>query len=144
MRVLFVCVHNAGRSQMAAAIFNKLAREAGLDARAESAGTHPSERVHPNVARAMEEWGVDLWGIRPRTLTDDMAEGASRVITMGCEVDEAACPALFMKGVEDWGLTDPAGKGMDEVRAIRAEIRERVVHLLRESSGASECHGNDS
>ena len=127
---LFVCVHNAGRSQMAAAIFNHLAQKLGIPLSAESAGTEPSERVHPNVVSVMDEWGIDLSQNRPRVLTNDMAEGARWVITMGCEVDEAACPALFLKDIEDWGLPDPAGKGAAETREIREEIYRRVLGLI--------------
>lgn len=129
---LFVCVHNAGRSQMAAAIFNHLAQKLGIPLSAASAGTEPSERVHPNVASVMAEWGIDLSENQPRLLTNDMAESARRVITMGCEVDEAACPALFLKDVEDWGLPDPAGKGLDETREIREEIYGKTLSLLLE------------
>ena len=127
---LFVCVHNAGRSQMAAAIFNSLTQRLGIPLSAESAGTEPSERVHPNVASVMAEWGIDLSENQPRLLTNDMAANARRVITMGCEVDEAACPALFLKDIEDWGLRDPAGKGVDETREIREEIYRRVLGLI--------------
>lgn len=129
---LFVCVHNAGRSQMAAAIFNSLARKLGMPLSGASAGTEPSEHVHPNVVSVMDEWGIDLSQNRPQLLTNDMAESARRVITMGCEVDEAACPALFLKDVEDWGLPDPAGKGLDETREIREEIYGKTLSLLLE------------
>ncbi len=129
---LFVCVHNAGRSQMAAAIFNAVAEKLGLPLSADSAGTEPAERVHPNVAAAMAEWNVDIADIRPRLLTDDLAANARRVITMGCAVDEAACPALFLKDVEDWGLPDPAGKSVDETRELRAEIRRKTLNLILE------------
>ena len=129
---LFVCVHNAGRSQMAAAIFNDIAQKLGLPLTAESAGTEPAERVHPNVAAAMAEWGIDIADKRPRILTNDLAAGARRVITMGCEVDEAACPALFLKDVEDWGLPDPANKSVVETRKIRAEIRRKALNLMLE------------
>lgn len=127
---LFVCVHNAGRSQMAAAIFNSLTQRLGIPLSAASAGTEPSDRVHPNVVSVMDEWGIDLSRNRPRLLTNDMAANARRVITMGCEVDEAACPALFLKDIEDWGLTDPAGKGVDETREIREEIYRRALGLI--------------
>lgn len=129
---LFVCVHNAGRSQMAAAIFNHITEKLDILLSAASAGTEPSERVHPNVVSVMAEWGIDLSRNKPLLLTNDMAESARRVITMGCEVDEAACPALFLKDVEDWGLPDPAGKGVDETRQIRDEIYGKVLSLLRD------------
>jgi arsenate reductase len=131
-RVLFVCVHNAGRSQMAAALFNALARERGLDWTAESAGTEPAEGVHPEVVAAMAELGIDLSGARPRLLTNEDVEAADRVITMGCEVDAGVCPAVFIKDVEDWGLPDPKGRPLEEVRAIRDEVRRRVEALLDE------------
>lgn len=128
--ILFVCVHNAGRSQMAAAIFNDLARKLDIPISGVSAGTDPSDHVHPNVVGVMDEWGIDLSENQPQLLTNDMAESARRVITMGCEVDEAACPALFLKDVEDWGLPDPAGKGLDETRELRDEIYRKVIDLV--------------
>ena len=134
---LFVCVHNAGRSQMAAAIFNSLTQRLGIPLSAASAGTEPSDRVHPNVVSVMDEWGIDLSRNRPRLLTNDMAANARRVITMGCEVDEAACPALFLKDIEDWGLRDPAGKGVDETREIREEIYGKALSLLLEMPEAA-------
>ena len=134
---LFVCVHNAGRSQMAAAIFNSLTQRLGIPLSAASAGTEPSDRVHPNVVSVMDEWGIDLSRNRPRLLTNDMAANARRVITMGCEVDEAACPALFLKDIEDWGLPDPASKGVDETREIREEIYWRALGLILEMPEAS-------
>jgi protein-tyrosine-phosphatase len=129
-QVLFVCVHNAGRSQMAKGLFNKLARERRLPIRAESAGTQPSDKVHRNVVEAMLEMGVDLSAEKPQLLTNDMIERARRVITMGCAVDSNACPAIFLKNVEDWGLPDPAGRSTEEVRRIRDTIRQRVEKLL--------------
>ena len=129
---LFVCVHNAGRSQMAASIFNSLAERLGLPVSASSAGTQPADRVHPNVVHVMEEWGIDLTQSRPQMLTDDMGEAARRVITMGCEIDAEACPALFIRGIEDWGLPDPAGQGLDETREIRDTIARKVCGLIQE------------
>lgn len=120
---------------MAAALFNALAHERGIDAVAESAGTEPAERVHPEVAAVMAELGIDLSGARPRLLTNEDVESADRVITMGCEVDAGVCPAVFIKDVEDWGLPDPKGRPLDEVRAIRDEIRRRVEALLGELVG---------
>ena len=135
---LFVCVHNAGRSQMAAAIFNSLTQKLGIPLSASSAGTEPSDRVHPNVVSVMDEWGIDLSRNQPQALTNDMAANARRVITMGCEVDEAACPALFLKDIEDWGLPDPAGKDVDETREVREEIRRKVLSLILEMPEAAE------
>jgi arsenate reductase len=130
--VLFVCVHNAGRSQMAAAAFNQIARRRGLRLRAESAGTMPAERVHENVKQAMAEIGIDLTDAHPRLLTNDLAESASRIVTMGCEVDRNSCPTVFIKGVEDWGLPDPAHLAVELVRPIRDEVIARVRALIAE------------
>ncbi len=135
---LFVCVHNAGRSQIAAAIFNSLARKLDIPLSASSAGTEPSDRVHSNVVSVMDEWGIDLSQNQPQALTNDMAAGARRVITMGCEVDEDACPALFLKDIEDWGLPDPAGKGVDETREVREEICRKILSLVLEMPEAVE------
>jgi arsenate reductase (thioredoxin) len=123
--VLFACVHNAGRSQMAAAFFNQLADPAR--ASAISAGTRPGERVHPEVVAAMGEAGVDLAPARPQRLTDDLARTADLLVTMGCG---DACPFVPGLRVEDWSLEDPKGKPRDEVRAIRDQIRGLVGDLL--------------
>ena len=121
-RVLFVCVRNAGRSQMAAALFNRYA--AGR-ARADSAGTRPSTHVHPEVIEVMREIGIDLTDTKPRLLTVDLAKGAVRAITMGCG-DE--CPVLSVP-VEDWALPDPSGQPLEVVREIRDDIDRRVLSL---------------
>jgi arsenate reductase (thioredoxin) len=123
--IIFACVHNAGRSQMAAALFNKLADP--RQARAISAGTQPAERVHPEVVEAMKELGIDLTDARPQKLTLDLAKNAHLLITMGCG-DE--CP--FVPGVrrDDWPLDDPKGKSMGRVREIRDEIEQRVRTLV--------------
>ncbi len=128
--VLFVCVHNAGRSQMAEAFFNQIARERGLDAVAQSAGTEPGNRVHPEVVAVMREVGLDLSTKQPKLLTNELAQGADRIITLGCAVDEGTCPAVFITGVEDWGLPDPKGQPIETVRAIRDDIRRRVATLV--------------
>ena len=120
---LFVCVHNAGRSQMAAAWVSALT-EGRIGAA--SAGTDPAAQVNPVVREAMAEVGVELDAI-PRMLSDDLAEGAVRVISMGCSIAQA-CPGL--RADEDWGLDDPAGAPLVEVRRIRDEIRSRVETLL--------------
>jgi arsenate reductase len=123
--VIFACVHNAGRSQMAAAFFNKLADPA--KARALSAGTAPGDRVYPEVVAVMQEEGIDLSGARPQKLTAELAAQAQLLITMGCG-DE--CP--YVPGVrrEDWPLEDPKGKSIERVRAIRDDLRGRVEALV--------------
>jgi arsenate reductase len=124
-RVIFACVHNAGRSQMAAAFFGTMADPACAEAI--SAGTEPGERVHAEVVQVMREIGIDLSANRPRKLTDELARGASLLVTMGCG---EACP--FVPGLkrDDWPLSDPKGRPLDEVRRIRDEIRERVAALV--------------
>src|SRR5690242_2104258 len=134
-RVLFVCVHNAGRSQMAEAFFNRLATERSLDAVAESAGTAPGERVNPVAAQVMAEAGVGLEGRRPRPLTPAMVAAADRVITMGCGVEADSCPA-GMYITEDWQLSDPHGQPLEAVREIRDQVRQRVEALVAELAAA--------
>ena len=129
-RVLFVCVHNAGRSVMGEAFCNALS---GGAVEGVSAGTIPQEAPHPEVVEAMREIGIDVTGHRGRLLDDELVASADRVITMGCAVDSDACPAIRLAGVEDWGLADPRGKPMSVVRAIRDEIRARVETLFRGS-----------
>lgn len=123
--VIFACVHNAGRSQMAAAFFNKLADPA--KARALSAGTTPGDRVYPEVVAVMQEVGIDLSDARPNKLTSELAAEAQLLITMGCG-DE--CP--YVPGVrrDDWPLDDPRGQPVEHVRAIRDDIRARVERLV--------------
>jgi arsenate reductase len=125
-RVLFVCVQNAGRSQMAAALF---AQAAGGRHEGRSAGSEPAERVHPEVVDAMRELEVDLEGRVPRRLERVDVEWADLVVTMGCG---DACPVIPGKRYVDWELDDPAGRSPDEVRAIRDEIRRRISDLLPE------------
>lgn len=127
--VLYVCVHNAGRSQMAEALTNHLANQRGVNVRALSAGTIAGSKVHPVAVEVMREIGVSMDGHSPKQLTQEMADSADRVITMGCGVDAAACPARFLIS-EDWGLDDPAGQPIETVRRIRDQIRERVEALL--------------
>jgi arsenate reductase len=124
-RILFACIHNAGRSQMAAALFNALADPAKAEAL--SAGTKPGPAVHPEVAIVMGEIGLDLSSASPRLLTAELAGTASLLITMGCG-DE--CP--YVPGLErdDWALSDPKGRPLEEVRAIRDDIRARVELLI--------------
>lgn len=129
MTVLFVCVHNAGRSQMAEAFLNALARERGLDVRAISAGTMGAGELNPLVVSAMEEVGISMAGHRPKLLDPATVASADRIVSMGCGVDAEACPTRFMV-TEDWGLDDPAGQPMEVVRTIRDAIRHRVTELL--------------
>ena len=123
--VIFACVHNAGRSQMAAAFFDHLADP--QKARAISAGTQPGERVHPEVLAAMGEIGIDLSKARPQKLTDELAAGAALLITMGCG---EACPYVPGLRRDDWPLEDPKGKPIERVREIRSEVEHRVRALL--------------
>lgn len=124
-KVIFACVHNAGRSQMAAAFFNQLAdRE---KAEAVSAGTEPGPRVHPEVLAAMQEIGIDLSNAKPQKLTEELARDAQLLITMGCG---DKCPYVPGLRRDDWPLRDPKGQPMEEVRVIRDEIRCRVQSLL--------------
>jgi arsenate reductase len=123
--VIFACVHNAGRSQMAAAFFNATANPD--KARAVSAGTNPGTRVHPEVVGVMRELGVDLTGAKPQKLTDDLARGAALLITMGCG-DE--CPVVPGLKRGDWLLEDPKGKPIERVREIRDDIASRVNALI--------------
>ncbi|HEY2512787.1 MAG TPA: arsenate reductase ArsC [Polyangiaceae bacterium] len=123
--VLFACIHNAGRSQMAAAWFNALANPSV--ARAISAGTEPGPRVHPEVLTAMREVGVELEGVKPQRLTDELASTAQILVTMGCG---EACPVVPGLRRMDWPLEDPKGKPVERVREIRDEIKQRVAALL--------------
>jgi arsenate reductase len=128
MTVIFACVHNAGRSQMAAAFFNPAARSAGRpDLRGISAGTSPGERVHPEVVDVMREVGIDLSSARPQRLTEALAGQGQLLITMGCG-DQ--CPYVPGLHLEDWPLEDPKGKPLDRVREIRDDIRTRVEELV--------------
>jgi arsenate reductase len=126
--VIFACVHNAGRSQMAAAWFNKMSDR--TKARAISAGTQPGERVHPEVADVMREEGIDLAGIKPQSLTEELARQGTLLVTMGCG---EACP--YVPGLKklDWPFRDPKGQPIEEVRKIRDEIRQRVTDLATQN-----------
>lgn len=125
-RVLFVCLHNAGRSQISQALFERAAH--GLH-EARSAGTSPGAHVHPVVVEALKELGIDIAGHRPQLLTDDLGQWADIVVTMGCG-DE--CPYIPGKRYIDWDLPDPKGRPIDDVREIRDEITRRVEALLSE------------
>lgn len=124
--VLFVCVHNAGRSQMAAGYLRELA---GDRVQVLSAGSEPAEQLNPVAVAAMAEEGIDIAGIQPQILTVDAVRESDVVITMGCG---DACPIFPGKRYEDWALTDPAGLPLDEVRPIRDEIKGRITALLAE------------
>lgn len=124
--ILFVCVQNAGRSQMAEAF----ARKHGMNA--QSAGTIPSQRINPIVAQAMQERNIDISNNHPKTLTPEMIEHASLVVTMGCSIEEA-CPkpiiAQMQKKLVEWHIEDPKGKTLEEVGKIRDEIEQKITEL---------------
>ncbi|WP_025156741.1 arsenate reductase ArsC [Leifsonia aquatica] len=129
--VLFVCVHNAGRSQMAAAFLRELA---GGRVEVLSAGSEPADRLNTAVVQAMAEVGIDIVNEQPKILTTEAVRESDVVITMGCG---DTCPIFPGKRYEDWELTDPAGRAVDEVRTIRDEIRRRVENLLAELNPAT-------
>ena len=124
-RVIFACVHNAGRSQMAAAFFNALADPHA--AHAISAGTEPAERVHAEVVQVMREVGLDLDAARPQRLTAELTAGSALLVTMGCG---ESCPVVPGLRRADWALPDPKGQPLERVREIRDQIRARVDTLL--------------
>ncbi|MEM2878954.1 MAG: arsenate reductase ArsC [Candidatus Hadarchaeales archaeon] len=125
-RVLFVCVENACRSQMAEAFFNSMCKKAV----AISAGTRPAPRVNPLAVQVMREIGIDISNAKPKPLTPEMLRSASRVITMGCAVGNL-CPGAIVEA-EDWGIEDPAGKSVEKFREVRDIIRDRVKRLVEE------------
>jgi Protein-tyrosine-phosphatase len=125
LKVIFACVHNAGRSQMAAAFFNQLADP--TKAEAVSAGTEPAGRVHPEVLSVMQEIGIDLGSAKPQKLTQELADDAALLVTMGCG---DKCPYVPGLRRDDWPLRDPKGLPIEEVRAIRDEVKERVQSLI--------------
>lgn len=114
---------------MAEAFTNHLARERGVDVSAASAGTVGGKQLNPMAVAAMAELGISMEGHEPKLLTQEMADGADKIISMGCGVDAEACPAKFLL-TEDWELDDPAGQGIEAVRVIRDQIRDRVVKML--------------
>ncbi|MGQ4388353.1 arsenate reductase ArsC [Streptomyces sp. SAS_270] len=130
--VLFVCVHNAGRSQMAAGFLDHLA---GDRIEVRSAGSVPGDRVNPSAVEAMKEVGIDIAGAQPKILTTEAVQASDYVITMGCG---DACPVFPGKKYLDWALEDPAGKGVGSVRPIRDEIRTRIESLIAEIDGRQE------
>ena len=133
--VVFACVHNAGRSQMAAAFFNELSQRRTANSKLEgeahaiSAGTSPGDRVHPEVVEVMREVGIDLSSAKPQKLTAELAQTADLLVTMGCG-DQ--CPYVPGLRIEDWPLEDPKGKPIERVREIRDDIRRRVQRLKNE------------
>jgi len=131
MQVMFVCVHNAGRSQMAEALFNALA-PAGMCA--VSAGTEPGNAVNPMAIEAMREIGLDMQGHHPKLATPEIVQASDRIITMGCGVQESCPLYLGMKIDEDWGLPDPAGQDLETVRQIRDAIQQHVIELIARSA----------
>jgi arsenate reductase len=126
-KVLFVCVHNSGRSQIAEAFFNHLA---GEKAAASSAGTQPAAQINPTVVKVMREAGLHISHRKPKLLTPEMMENADRIITMGCSA-EKVCPAVFVP-MEDWQIEDPEGQPINKVRQIRDTIRTKVETLIKE------------
>jgi protein-tyrosine-phosphatase len=127
--VLFVCIHNSGRSQMAEAFFNQSAEGKAM---AISAGTNPGSSINPVVVEAMKEIGIDISKNKPKMLTIEMAENADRMITMGCGADaEGICPASIIE-TEDWKLDDPHDQSIEKVREIRDEVKSRVIQLIEE------------
>lgn len=124
--ILFVCVENAGRSQMAEAFFRKYAPES---IRVISAGTTPTEQLNPLVVQVMNEIGIDMTNQRPKLLSNEMIEKSTKTVNMGC-MDKESCPALFVNDVLDWNISDPKNKSLDEVRKIRDQIKNEVLNLV--------------
>jgi arsenate reductase len=125
-KILFVCVENAGRSQMAEAFFKKYAQDKFY---VSSAGTKPISKVNPIVSQVMKEVGIDIENKIPQSLSNEMLDN-SIAVNMGC-IDRESCPALFVKDVLDWGISDPKGKSIDEVRKIRDQIENKVKELIK-------------
>jgi len=126
-KILFVCVENAGRSQMAEAFFRKYMPE-GFEAI--SAGTKPSTQVNPIVSQAMKEIGIDIENQTPKHISQQIISESDKAINMGC-MDKESCPALFMKNILDWEIPDPKGKSIEEVRKIRDQIKTKVMILIK-------------
>lgn len=140
-KIIFVCIHNSGRSQMAEAFAKKLAEGRII---AESAGTEPGGSLNPQAVAAMEEIGYDMSSHFPKMMTPEMVESADKVITMGCGVNlddiehgGAVCPAVFVES-EDWGLEDPRGQPIEKVRDIRDQIKSKVEELILGLTGPTE------
>ena len=124
--ILFVCIQNAGRSQMAEGFFRKYAPE-GYEPL--SAGTKPTSEINPIAIEAMKEVGIDISKQRPKDITEDMMRNSSKIVNMGC-MDKDWCPTMFVHNLLDWGIEDPKGKSIEKVREIRNEIEERVKGLI--------------
>ena len=124
--ILFVCVENAGRSQMAEAFFKKYAKN---QFNVISAGTSPSSHLNPVVVSVMNELGIDLENQKPQLLSSSMIENSNKTVNMGC-MDKESCPSLFVKDVDDWNIKDPKGKSIEDVRKIRDQIKNDVLNLL--------------
>ncbi len=125
--ILFVCVENAGRSQMAEAFFRKYAPDR---LNVSSAGTTPSSQLNPLVIQVMKEIGIDMVNQKPKVLSNTMIANSSKTVNMGC-MDKESCPSLFVKDVLDWNIPDPKEKSLDEVREIRDEIKSKVMNLIK-------------
>ena len=124
--ILFVCVENAGRSQMAEAFLKKYAKNSF---NVISAGTNPSDNLNPVVVSVMNEIGIDLKNQQPQLLSTSMITNSNKTVNMGC-MDKESCPSLFVKDVDDWNMDDPKGKSIDDVRKIRDQIKHNVLDLL--------------
>ena len=125
--ILFVCVENAGRSQMAEAFFRKFAP---TRFNVLSAGTTPSSRLNPTIIQVMKEIGIDMVDQQPKLLSDSMIKNSSKTVNMGC-MDRESCPSLFVKDILDWNISDPKNKSLDDVRIIRDKIKSEVINLIK-------------
>lgn len=125
-KILFVCVENAGRSQMAEGFFRKYSK----NFEAISAGTKPTSHLIPEVVEAMNEIGIDITNQKPKLLSNEMIEDSIKTVNMGC-MDKDSCPSLFLKDVIDWNIIDPKGKSLDEVKKIRDQIKSETLTLIK-------------
>ena len=130
--ILFVCVENAGRSQMAEGFFNRKYAPKGY--RAISAGTRPASQINPVAVQVMNEVGINISGQKSKIITEDMIRSSEKSVNMGC-IDKAECPMLFINNVVDWGIEDPKGKSVEKVREIRDEIERRVKEIAQDLQG---------
>jgi len=125
-KILFVCVENAGRSQIAEGILRKLAPNFEII----SAGTEPKSEINPTVVKVMEEIGIDITHQKPKLLSNKMVQESFRIVNMGC-IDRKSCPSLFVKDVLDWNIIDPKGRSIEDVRVIRDQIKSKVLELIK-------------